>query len=55
MKNGGAGGLGVWEVRLCSVGRSQHGAVHGESQAEVRRSGGWGGGGGGGGGGGQGH
>lgn len=35
-RDGGAGGPGVWEVRLCSAGRGDDGAVYGESKVEVR-------------------
>lgn len=35
-KDGGAGGPGVWEVRLCAPGWGDDGAVYGQSEAEVR-------------------
>lgn len=35
-RHGGAGGPGVWEVRLCAPGWGDDGAVYGEPEVEVR-------------------
>lgn len=35
-RDGGAGGLRVWQVGLCPAGRGDHGAVPGEPEAQVR-------------------